>query len=432
MFNLNLEIAENTWKEKGVAAPHRSGNVEAPQRSGDGTAPKPERIAVRAILYAGDSNRLLFEQTRAGDYKLPGGAVEAGENHAEALIREIREETGYTEVTVGPCVGQVTEESLDGGMISYYYLCSLKKTASGEDSRMGAEETLCQGVWMDVEEALAANGQVAPTDHFLADLPWHYREALVLRTLARWKILPLMMEVWQCGQLLLQADRSGMAVDVKEGRANFVTMYDKQVQQTLQERFRIRIPEAVFVGEEEDIHASIDRGFGLIVDPIDGTTNFMKDYHCSCISVGLSKDGSGYGGIVCNPYMGELFYAEQGLGAWVNGRQVHVSDRPLAEGIVLFGSSPYRADLTEESFRRARAYFEEALDLRRSGSAAWDLCCIAAGRAELYFECILSPWDYAAGSVLVTEAGGSISTLDEQPITLAKPCSILAKGAPKS
>ena len=92
-----------------------------------------------------------------------------------------------------------------------------------------------------------------------------------------------------------------------EGRTrdNFVTVYDKKVQETLRKKLLEILPDAVFVGEEDDVHVSIKKGFAFIVDPIDGTTNFIKDYHVSAISVGLAKDGEKYIGVVYNPYLDE-------------------------------------------------------------------------------------------------------------------------------
>lgn len=232
--------------------------------------------------------------------------------------------------------------------------------------------------------------------------------------------------VRQCGQMIRNAERSSDMVDAKEGHANFVTTYDKQVQQELQKRLLEILPEAVFVGEEEDIHASIAEGYAYIVDPIDGTTNFIKDYHNSAISVGLTKDGKQYIGVVYNPYLDEMFTAQKGEGAYLNGQPIHVSDQPLSNGIVIFGTAPYYKELNEQSFRLAYEYFQKSLDIRRSGSSAIDLCSIAAGRAELFFELRLSPWDYAAGSLLVTEAGGKITTVEGAEVRLDQPCSILA------
>ena len=232
--------------------------------------------------------------------------------------------------------------------------------------------------------------------------------------------------VRECAQIMLQADRGHAGVDEKQGKANLVTKYDKMVQEALQEKLMAILPEAVFVGEEEDIHASIKEGLAFIVDPIDGTNNFIKDYHCSAVSVGVSKDGEPYMGVVYNPYLDEMFTAAAGRGAFLNGKEIHVSDEPLENGIVIFGTSPYYEELAEQSFKLAYEYFQKAMDVRRSGSAALDLCNVAAGRAELFFELKLSPWDFAAGSLIVTEAGGKVTRMDGSPVNLSGPCPVLA------
>lgn len=229
-----------------------------------------------------------------------------------------------------------------------------------------------------------------------------------------------------CGEIILHADRSEGCIDEKAGHANFVTTYDKKVQQELQERLLRILPEAVFVGEEEDIHASIAEGYAFIVDPIDGTTNFIKDYHMSAISVGLALDGERYMGVVYNPYLNEMFTAVKGQGACLNGEPIHVSSEPLHNGVVLFGTAPYYEELSRKSFEMAYDYFKKALDVRRSGSAALDLCSVAAGRAEMFFELRLCPWDFAAGSLIVEEAGGKVTTVEGGSLTLNAPCSMLA------
>ena len=232
-----------------------------------------------------------------------------------------------------------------------------------------------------------------------------------------------------CGETIIDADRADSAIDEKTGHANFVTAYDRKVQKQLNEKLLKILPEAVFVGEEEDIHASVSKGYAFIVDPIDGTTNFIKDYHTSAISVGLAKDGKRYMGVVYNPYLDEVFTAIKGKGAFLNGKRIHVSDAELKDGIVIFGTAPYYEELNRASFELAYEYFRKSLDIRRSGSAAIDLCSVAAGRAELFFELKLSPWDYAAASLIVDEAGGKVTTMDGRDITLDEGCSVLATNA---
>ncbi|MCQ2421922.1 MAG: inositol monophosphatase [Lachnospiraceae bacterium] len=242
------------------------------------------------------------------------------------------------------------------------------------------------------------------------------------------KLLEQIMEVARsCGAIIRDADRSQIGIKDKEGRANFVTAYDCKVQAYAEKALRQILPDAGFLGEEEGSTVDATKEYIFIVDPIDGTTNFIKDYHMSCISIGLLHNGERYLGVVYNPYLEEMFHAVKGEGAFLNGKPIHVSDEPLSNGIVLFGSSPYNAELSKASFELVYEYFQKALDIRRSGSAALDLCAVAAGRAELFFELILSPWDYAAGALIVEEAGGIVTTVSGDPLPTLVKTSIIAK-----
>ena len=120
----------------------------------------------------------------------------------------------------------------------------------------------------------------------------------------------IVQAVKACGQIILNAKRDDSMVDAKQGHANFVTTYDKLVQDRLKEKLLQILPEAAFVGEEDEAHESVGRGYAFIVDPIDGTTNFIKDYRLSTTSVGLAKDGELWIGVVYNPYTDEMFYAQ--------------------------------------------------------------------------------------------------------------------------
>lgn len=422
------------------------------------------RYAVRGVIHYG--NKLLMVQTNQGDYKFPGGGKEEGETEQEALLREIAEETGFIDVNIGPELGRVFEQNIDTEsplpkvaisddrrteitveyfqMESHYYECWLMSEKRAPGVQDDYEEKLgFHGTFVTVEEAYRKNvelmeleklqlakymrgGNKAEETLFISTIPWLQRETVVLKKLQRTLIEKIADAVRECGEIMLHADRTGNYVDEKCGHANFVTIYDKKVQEELKKRLFEILPEAVFVGEEEEIHASIKKGLAFIVDPIDGTTNFIKDYNTSAISVGLTKEGQPYMGVVYNPYLDEMFTAEKGKGAFLNGKPIHVSKQPLSNGIVLFGTAPYYENLTKKSFQMAYDYFKKALDVRRSGSAALDLCTIAAGRAELFFELQLSPWDYAAGSLIVKEAGGIVTTVEGTTITLDKPCSILA------
>ncbi len=233
--------------------------------------------------------------------------------------------------------------------------------------------------------------------------------------------------VKECGKVILNADREKMAIDIKSGVADLVTEYDKKIQKQLELGLKEIFPEAKFIGEEGSSDELSDDGYAFIVDPIDGTTNFVKDYHMSAISVALLKGKEAVAGMVYNPYLDEMFYAIKGQGAFLNGKRISVSSQPLEKALVLFGSAPYDKHLFKETLEILSEYFYKALDIRRCGSAALDLCSVACGRAELYFELVVSPWDFAAGKLLVEEAGGVVTTLDGAPLSFEGKTSILAK-----
>ena len=233
--------------------------------------------------------------------------------------------------------------------------------------------------------------------------------------------------VRSCGAFIKDIDRASLSVDAKSGPADLVTQYDRQVQERLRTGLLEIMPDAHFVGEEGSAQPFAPTGKFFIVDPIDGTTNFVKDYRFSGVSVALVVDNVAELGVIYNPYADEMFFAERGQGAFCNGRRLHVSKDPVENGIVVFGTAPYREELAERTFKLAYAYFKKALDVRRSGSAALDLCTVAAGRAELFFELFLSPWDFAAGALIVTEAGGLVTDCDGRPLAYDHPCSVLAR-----
>ncbi len=234
--------------------------------------------------------------------------------------------------------------------------------------------------------------------------------------------------VHECGEIMLSATDIARKIHAKEGRGNFVTDYDSAVQAKLREKLLKLMPQAGFCAEEDDAdRTDVRKGYVFIVDPIDGTANFTRGYGVSCISVALAKDGYPVAGVVYNPYSGETFSAERGKGAFLNGRPIHTSDRDLEHGLILFGTAPYVEELSRKSFETAYKYFSRAEDLRRSGSAAYDLCCLACGRAELFFELRLCPWDYAAGALIIEEAGGLVSDLEGSPVTYDKKQTVVAR-----
>lgn len=222
------------------------------------------------------------------------------------------------------------------------------------------------------------------------------------------------------GAFLLNADDQENSVAEKEGKKNFVTRYDLALQNFLFRELSKAFPGAEFVGEEGDNNIEND-ALRFIVDPIDGTTNFMQDFHCSCISVALCKANDVIAGVVHNPYTNEIFSAEKGQGAYLNGRRIYVSNRPLSDGLALFGTSPYHPENADATFELLRKIFDYCRDIRRSGSAAYDICTVACGRCEVFFEKELQPWDVAAGTLILKEAGGIALNYDGNEISFSKP-----------
>ena len=230
----------------------------------------------------------------------------------------------------------------------------------------------------------------------------------------------------KAGEIITSATDVEIA-EVKAGDVNYVTFYDKRVQDFLIESLKKAYPNAYFIAEEKDNDSNaLQKDLCFIIDPIDGTTNFIRDYKSSSISIGLFSKGEGIFGAILNPYLGELFIAEKGKGAFLNGERITVSNKPFENAIYAFGSSPYyKKELADKTFDVAKALFLTCTDIRRSGSAALDFCHVASGRIDLFFECRLSPWDFAAGSVIVKEAGGIITDMDGNELDFSKPQSIL-------
>ena len=218
----------------------------------------------------------------------------------------------------------------------------------------------------------------------------------------------------EAARLMLEA-RSILA-ESKSTHRDVVTAYDRQVQALLMERLSAAVPGARFFCEENDRQDDLLSEHLFIIDPIDGTMNFVHHLNHSAISVSYLHFGVPEAGAVYNPYVDEMFTALRGEGARLNGRLIHVDPAPLEETVICFGSSPYSPELTDQTFDLARKSYLAGLDVRRQGSAALDLCSVAAGRAGAYFELSISLWDYAAGALIVSEAGGLVTRIDGSPL----------------
>ena len=235
--------------------------------------------------------------------------------------------------------------------------------------------------------------------------------------------------VLQAGDIVLSAQDIENQTRLKTSAADMVTAYDEKVENFLKETLPPLVPGSIFFGEEEKENADPGKGWVFVVDPIDGTANFVRGLRQSAVSVALAKDGQVEYAVVLDPYRKELFIAKRGCGAFCNGQPIHVSDRPLSQGIFGMGTSPYNQALHPLTLSLTAQLFSRSCDFRRMGAAALDLCALACGRLDAFFECQLSPWDYAAGSLLITEAGGTVSTLEGKPLVLTEKCSLWAANA---
>ncbi len=220
------------------------------------------------------------------------------------------------------------------------------------------------------------------------------------------KAVNLVMEV----SVLLLSDMEDKKVMTKRGDANFVTEIDLKVQEIVIKGLKEILPESNIIAEETKDNDFSFGKYTWILDPVDGTTNLMYGYKYSCIALALAVDGKPYAGIVYNPYLKELFTAQKGKGAFVNGNPISVTvNDNLGESLITFGTSPYDKGKADETFRVTKNVFMLCRDVRRSGCAALDICNVAAGRMDGFFEMELQPWDYAAASVILEEAGGFIT-----------------------
>lgn len=215
-------------------------------------------------------------------------------------------------------------------------------------------------------------------------------------------------------------------VQQKDGLKNIVTVYDLEVQEFLVKSIRENYKNCSFISEE-NIHQKYEGDKALfIIDPIDGTTNFYNNCKFSSISVAMYHNDDVVESVIYNPYLDEMFHAEKGKGAWVNDKKIKINDVTLSNSIIGYTNCPYDKELFETSFEFGKLLLSHSLDFRRMGSSALEICYAAMGRYQLYCELVLYPWDYMAASLFVREAGGVITDLDGNNLSMEKRCSVLA------
>lgn len=229
----------------------------------------------------------------------------------------------------------------------------------------------------------------------------------------------------EAGVRLREFLAQGVETEYK-GDVDLVTVADRTVEKLIRTRLSEVFPEHGIYGEE-GTRERLDQEFRWYVDPLDGTTNFAHGIPHFCVSMGLEQrhadlapeqDGTLVAGIIYNPMLDELFCAERGHGATLNGRPMHVSPAPeLAESLVATGF-PSRKRHDSPNIHFYHEFTLRSHGVRRAGSAALDLAYVACGRLEAFWEFGLNPWDTAAGFLLVEEAGGRISDFAGQPFQL--------------
>ena len=234
--------------------------------------------------------------------------------------------------------------------------------------------------------------------------------------------------VREAGTLLLKLRKEPLELEEKSDHSDLVTIADNAVEQFLIDKILERYPNHGIIGEEGmfDRESSHD-DTQWIIDPIDGTTNFIHNFPYYGISVGIAHKGEGIIGVVYNPLTDELFYAEKGNGAYVNGVRLHLN-KPILLKEALVSTTMFWEDVrTRDALHSSIIQiYKKTRGIRMVGGAAISLCEIAKGTLNAYIVPMLSTWDYAGGAIILKEAGGTITQLNGSPVSFKWGGSLLA------
>ena len=218
----------------------------------------------------------------------------------------------------------------------------------------------------------------------------------------------------KAGKILKKGYYSNKDVTFK-AKKDLVTKYDVAVENYLKKKFSKKFKEFNIIAEESD-NTKIEFNNSIIIDPIDGTTNFVNGVPHTAISVGVYKDKKPYLAIVYNPILDELYEAKIGKGAYLNGKKLEVSKEEDFQKALIATGFPYSSGTNSDDLNDVIKKLKDILplcqDIRRLGSASIDLCMVAKGTFEGYYEMNLKAWDVSAGILILTEAGGTVSTID--------------------
>src|SRR5437764_12026617 len=198
-----------------------------------------------------------------------------------------------------------------------------------------------------------------------------------------------------------------------KGPANFVSLADKRAEEMLYSDLAKARPGYGSTGEEGGSREGADKTHTWIVDPLDGTTNFLHGIPQFAISIGLRREDTIIAGVIYNPANDELYIAERGKGAFLNDQRLRVAGRRRLDECVVACGLPHIGRGDHEEFRREMTAIQDRVaGLRRFGAASLDLAFVAAGRLDGYWERNLSPWDIAAGQIMIREAGGTVTSIE--------------------
>ncbi len=211
----------------------------------------------------------------------------------------------------------------------------------------------------------------------------------------------------EAGELLLEGLGKSREISEKTGRTDLVTQYDHAAQDLIAERIQDEYPDHSILAEEE--FTVEGDSIKWIVDPLDGTTNYVYNYPLFCVSIAVEKGGTLEAGVVHIPFLEETFTAVRSRGAWLNGDEVSVSDRVDFSRSLLSTGFPYDESKVPAAIKTFSRMVREARGIRRDGAAALDLSFTAMGRFDGFWELGLSPWDVAAGTLIIREAGGVVT-----------------------
>ncbi len=215
----------------------------------------------------------------------------------------------------------------------------------------------------------------------------------------------------------------------EKSRSNLVTEADLASQTAIVELLRSRFPHHGLLGEEDLGHDQPPADYRWIIDPLDGTTNYVHGFPYFAVSIGLEHQGEMIAGVVYDPVHDELFAAGRGQGATLNRRPIHISAVPELCQALVVASLPVATSSEEDAVRRFLRVLPAAQTVQRTGSAALNLAYVAAGRADGFWSSSLKPWDMAAGVLLVTEAGGQVTKIQGDPFELYQSNLLATNGA---